>query len=212
MAYTRTWDDTQPPDSGARDQVGTFIRNVRGDIHERMNDQFVVDWTTDPLVPQARILGNVTGKRLNIHWSAFSPMASILGGSAWLNNKVSAAHSDAYTDLATADGASYNLYAPLILPNGVTVTACDFFVDPNGGSGVSVVMCRYALLTGATSNVFTPVSSATLGYTDMNPGTISEVIDTGTYGYFLKVTMNAQGSKLYSASVFYNTPDCRNTL
>jgi hypothetical protein len=54
MAFSRTWDSTQPPDSQAANLLGQDIRQLKDDIKERMNSLFVVDWTTDPLVPLAR--------------------------------------------------------------------------------------------------------------------------------------------------------------
>jgi len=53
MAYTRSWDDTKPTGSEAANTIDDLIRELKEDIHERMDD-LVVDWTDDPVVLQAQ--------------------------------------------------------------------------------------------------------------------------------------------------------------
>lgn len=50
MAYTNPWSDTDPPGSQNANTVDDEFRQLRLDIHERM-DALVEDWTDDPVVP-----------------------------------------------------------------------------------------------------------------------------------------------------------------
>jgi len=52
MAYTRNWDDTKPTGSEAANTIDDLMRELKEDIHERMDD-LVVDWTDDPVVLKA---------------------------------------------------------------------------------------------------------------------------------------------------------------
>lgn len=49
MPHTNPWSDTDPPGSQAANTIDDEIRQLRLDIHERMDD-IVVDWTADPIV------------------------------------------------------------------------------------------------------------------------------------------------------------------
>lgn len=50
MPYTNPWSDTDPPGSQAANTIDDELRQLRLDIHERMDD-IVADWTADPVVP-----------------------------------------------------------------------------------------------------------------------------------------------------------------
>lgn len=52
MPYTNPWSDTDPPGSQAADTIDDELRQLRLDIHERM-DNIVEDWEADPVVPLA---------------------------------------------------------------------------------------------------------------------------------------------------------------
>lgn len=215
MSYTNTWDDTIPPDTGARNQVALFIRNVRVDLQERFNDQLVVDTTTDPWVLQPKVLGNVTGKWINLHWSDFIKQPVIFVSDVWNPNRVSVStppSAYALNGNGTGTGNNFALYATARLPDGVTVTEVDFWVDPAGGSGTEVAMYKQYKGDGSVSAVFTPVTSGASGYTKVIKSGLTELIDNANYTYFLMVVLGDGNSKLYSASVIFDVPDCRNTL
>ena len=52
MAYTRPWDDTKPTGAEAANTIDDLMRELKEDIHERMDD-IVEDWTDDPVVLKA---------------------------------------------------------------------------------------------------------------------------------------------------------------
>lgn len=54
MPYANAWNDTDPPGTELARNIDDQIRLLRSEIHERMDD-VVVDWTADPVVPQASI-------------------------------------------------------------------------------------------------------------------------------------------------------------
>lgn len=49
MAYTNPWSDTDPPGSQNANTIDDELRQLRLDIHERMDD-IVDDWEDDPVV------------------------------------------------------------------------------------------------------------------------------------------------------------------
>jgi hypothetical protein len=49
MAYSNAWSDVIPAGSELASHIDDQIRQLRLDLHERMNS-LVVDWTTDPVV------------------------------------------------------------------------------------------------------------------------------------------------------------------
>ena len=50
MPFTNAWSDVIPAGSAAANTIDDQIRQLRLDIHERM-DSLIDDWTADPLVP-----------------------------------------------------------------------------------------------------------------------------------------------------------------
>lgn len=49
MPYTNVWTDTDPPGAQAANTIDDELRQLRLDIHERMDD-VVVNWLADPVV------------------------------------------------------------------------------------------------------------------------------------------------------------------
>lgn len=49
MPYTNVWTDTDPPGAQAANTIDDELRQLRLDIHERMDD-VVMDWLADPVV------------------------------------------------------------------------------------------------------------------------------------------------------------------
>ena len=50
MPFTNAWSDVIPAGSAAANTIDDQIRQLRLDIHERM-DSLISDWTADPLIP-----------------------------------------------------------------------------------------------------------------------------------------------------------------
>jgi len=63
MAYTNPWSDTDPPGSQNANTIDDELRQLRLDIHERMND-IVDDWEDDPVVLAAGGAGGSLGECL----------------------------------------------------------------------------------------------------------------------------------------------------
>lgn len=200
MPYTRTWDEAVPPGSAARNTVATIFRNLKVDLRERFETGLVVDFDADPVVPQASVLGNVVGKLMNIHWSAFIPMGEF-------NTNWNLA--DGYIE--DTSGGSTQLYAPLTLPPGTTITDVSFRVFPNGGGVIDVKMFRIAKATGVASDVVGPLSSSGTINQTLSSGVIAHVVDAD-YVYGLKLTSPGSPARFWWASLTYNTPDSRSTV
>ena len=56
MAHTRAWSDSTPLGSRAAREIDDSIRELKVDIHERMDD-IVEDWTADPIVLKSGVSG-----------------------------------------------------------------------------------------------------------------------------------------------------------
>ena len=174
MSYTNVWSDTAPADSAAANTLGTAIRQLRLDVHERLNTlagKAPSAALTDPLLsaynPQRQLCIPVWG----MQWS------SVIGNLRVPNYTISSAG----MSLGLSTEGSVYFWCPLILPVGVTLGAISISVDVTGGtlaytgqvnevvSGSNLVtnLCAFAG-TGATGN---PYSINALG----QEGTVTTV-------------------------------------
>ncbi len=205
MPYTRVWTRNNPPGTQAANTADDEIRNFRQDVEERMA-ALVTGWTTgsatDPVVPIDVIKGDVTGKTISIHHSAFRPDDFV---SSWTQ-------SDA--KYIERNSSSAILRAALILPPVVVITGVSFLVNRNGSNNMTCKLSHISddvtpLRTDLTT-VLTTINGVSLIF-DL---TLNHTVQAGFF-YFLEITMlGAVGSnpRFYGARVAYNTPDCRRTL
>lgn len=87
--------------------------------------------------------------------------------------------------------SSSTLWAPVILPNQVTLTEIEFYYrDSDVGSDMSATIYRQALGTGAGGEFLATVtSSGSSGYSSTSTTTISTpVIDNNTYQYLIFIS------------------------
>ncbi len=213
MTYTRVWTQNNPPGSQAASTADDEIRNLRNDIEERMA-ALVTGWATagptDPVVPLAVIKGNVIGKTLWYHHSAFEPDSYYDQG----------VPSSTFTRLAlyaehvATDANVRLLWVPLVLPVGVNVTAIGFLVNRNG---VSNMTCRFLSNTYTTPTPSTTVigtaSTAINGVIEVAPGGGLPLTTLANNMYYGEVSFPvSQPARLYGLRLVYDTPDCRVTL
>ncbi len=204
MAYTRVWTRNNPPGGQAANTADDEIRNLRQDTEERMGT-LVTGWDTttptDPIIVRPEILGNVTGKKLTLHWAAFVK--------EW---DLSSTNAGDFDDKYVIGPINSIYVCPLPLPVGDIITSVTFMVGLASGT----MIC--ALHRGSYSAVPTDVVIGSVNITtgtDQVTPNISGLPHTilADTMYYLSFSIGANGSnKLYGAQVIYNTPDCRNTI
>lgn len=195
MAHTNSWSDTIPLGSTQAKEIDNHIRQARLDIRERMND-FVVDWTADPVVPKGIYGGAVTGKERYFHPTEFK------------GDEIMDDESGLYVEDRTS-GAS-QLYAPVQLQAGSTISSLSFIINVNGGGAITGRLSYNVYsTTPSTVVVATVTSNTTTGIQLINPSAFSHVIVTGRV-YYLHVTLAGSsvigsiGSRFYGARIVYN--------
>jgi len=195
MAYSRPFDPTTPLGNVLEaDDIDLEFRQEKIDLKERMNE-LVVDYTTDPIVPQAKLLGNVVGKAITIDGHGFV-------------GDINYAANTAYVEV---NGATADIYASCILPAGVTVTKIVPTYDRLGSTNSVAFLESNAfgtITTRAAANMTTGSGIQTV------PGApVSHVVVTA-WAYRFRITLGGGTPKVrfYQIRVEYNTPDCRNTV
>lgn len=210
MAYTRPWTKNNPPGGQAANTADDEIRNLREDTEERMA-ALVTGWNTgaptDPVVPLAAIKGNVVGKVLYFHHSAFEMDTSWDPGT--LNNAFT--RSALFAEHVAADANVRLMWMPLILPIGVSIQQVAVIVNRNGAANMTFRFLNngYNLAPGTT--VIGTVNTGANGVLELQLAV--PTLTVATTMYYLEVSFPAsQAARLYAARVLYDTPDCRITL
>lgn len=206
MAYTRGWDNTTPPGTRDAAEIDDIIRELKVDISERLLAKFLTalpNTTVEAdVVVKPEILGNVTGKKLLIH------------GSAFVNEDDSSKIS--YTDTGVlALGSAQPLRAPLPLPNGVTVTNIRWLLTNTNGATVTLSAESLEFAVGLTVASLDSVSTAVDGAQIKSNGSFVEFsIDSG-FSYYLQADSGGSGLTsftIHAVEITYDVPDCRNTI
>lgn len=198
MAYTRVWDNNNVTGSTQAAAIDTGFQAFRGDLQERLEDKFVTSIVADPWVVKPEILGNVVGKKLHLHHSAFKGLVSTIN--------------DQYIEANTSTGTDY--WTPIIIPVGDTVQSIKVTIDRQGKT-VQVKFGYVNPTTGAFVSVGTLTDNASVGVTQMNFATGLPHVIVVDRMYMFTVNLGGSlgvSSRLYGAIVTYDTPDCRNTL
>lgn len=211
MAYTNVWSAANPPGSQAANTADDELRKLRLDIEERMAT-IVTGWgtagATDPIVPRDVIKGDVVGKTLWYHHSAFEQDV------AYDNvNLVNTFNRTAlYMEHNAGDSNIRVAWLPLVLPVGVTITLVGVAVNRNGGTNMT---CRFLSNTyiGTGPVVIGTASTIANGFANnVEPGGVPLVTVANTM-YYVEVSFPlGTPSRLYGLRLVYNTPDCRITL
>jgi hypothetical protein len=225
--YTNPWSDVTPSDSSQANQIGADLRQLRLDIHQRMNS-LVNDWTASPVTLQAQNSGAATGKIAMIAGSGFIPQfADVTSQYTQFPNgiyqqSVGGSIPPAYSRIIASTGLTPNGIqpAPLVcsiqVPNGITII----------GIGAAIAACNIAVTvtfnglfqtTGVTttaSPVLTfPISGSYQA--QQQPTTNFLTSSTTCYAFTVATAASvASGTSFTLAACWiqYNTPSAANTI
>lgn len=204
MSYTNVWSDTIPPGSTAAKLIDDFMRQVRLDIHERMNT-LVGDWTADPIKLLPANGGAVTGKNIFIHHSAFQNDSS---NHDWTRVDVS---------LSSSVIGTVKFWAPVILPIGATITGVSFNITAGGLLGSSFKLRKFVFNNTAPGPPSSPPVASDIATGVVDNAAFKDYIINFTYVVqnndvlFLEITMNT-GCVFYGAAITYNIDNVGQTL
>jgi hypothetical protein len=218
IPYTNPWNLAVPPTTDLAKNIAVDMRAIKQDIQDRMNDQFVVDWSKQPIVPQPQILGNSNGKTIMMAGAQFSPNFSTSAYGDATKQSVTL-NSSGITTIGGSSGVTAqppNLFCTLPIPNGVTVISFGFIVT-NSNVPAS---CRLWILDGnfpagtTVSQTITLPASAPPAVSLQ--GAVTTVPSTGLSAYTLEVFTSSSGQginyTLLAGFLVYNTPNCLNTI
>lgn len=199
MAYTNPWTTAQPVDTDAVSGADDEIRKLRLDIQERMDDIMGVPggWATDPIT-------QTQTRKQHIHWSDFS---STQGGSTLA----------VAGDFCINSASAVTMYAPVLLPRGVTVTMMEI---QGKSTGTTAALTCTLEKVDATTGTPTRTTLATITLPAGSPvanyqitGSVGIVIDNTPANfiyYYLKVTWPADGTGLagfIGVNLVYTSPN-----
>src|SRR5690349_20727762 len=151
MAFTNAWSDVIPAGGTQAKLIDDHIRQLRLDLHERLNAVLTQDWTADPLVLLDIISGKKNDKKLTLPYSAF--VKEPLGKEIYY---------DADKLIVFTDSAP--IKCPIVLPPGVTLKRVELMNDINDSGGVTMDIRKRPFAAGA------PVDESTLIATVTNVG------------------------------------------
>jgi|SRR6478609_5253669 len=200
MSYSFPWNNSVPAGSDPANQLDTFITDLKSAVSERMEDKIIQSMTADPWVVKPEILGNVTGKIYQFHWS-----------DACLNPEFS---SMTFTNKSFRNddtGTNKTLRIPLHLPNGVTITEFRMFAA-KGSNNVSAALTKGTYDTTFTETVIYTLTQTNATFGEVYNVGMGEVVDLATYVYFIEVVVGRNAGTFGYGHIVYDTPDCRSTL
>lgn len=213
MSFTNVWTLSVPPDTDLAKNIALEQRTTKMDIQERMNSQFVTDWTADPLVIQPQILGNVNNKNSSLAGSCFREnySTSAYGNANIQNVTRSGVTLNSNTGIISAQVA--NVFGNILIPNNITITQFGCFISNNN----CTLYCKLWYFGGA-------VGTSTLGnITGIAPGSTQrqflQNLSFPEAGIVLVMEVGTtdgaavgQTFSLVAGYVSYTTPDCRSTV
>jgi hypothetical protein len=218
MPFAFTWTNVDPADPTAANLLGKDIRDLRAAIQERMDSVFCLgnSWSTSdpthPLVVAPAILGTVAVKTISLHHSAFK----VMSGTGILTLTELYAQNTHASAIAIGDNP-LTLIAPVVLPQGVTISGASIMVDPRGAGSVAAALdyVTYIAPGAGVVNVTNIASGGTTGVTIATQGGLISPTNN-LFAYVFKVVLNnapgGDGNRLLAVQVYYGTPDCRSTL
>lgn len=200
MAYQYPFNATLISGSTQAKDIDLAFRNMHSALIERLEDKFVISATADPWVLKSTLSGSRVNKQILVPFTAFLTFG---GGQLTLEEQGA---------LVRADNNA--LVAPVILPQGVTVTSVNFFVGIAGG-GVTWKFYKIASDPPFTKTEIAAGSTSTQGAQVLSSAALSEV-PSGNETYYLFIdsttTQQTHFFVLYGARVTYTTPSHLNTL
>lgn len=200
MTYSNNWSDTRPLGSAQAHTADDEIRDLRLDIHERM-DELVEDWTADPVVAKQSAYGTKEGKTLIVHGSAFVIEPSEV-------------NSFNYADSGTSSvsNVAQPMRAWVPLPNGVTITKIEWLVTNGDTAAISLVFGSLEFVQALTVEVLSSLSTTESGVGIVDSGEIGLAVGADKC-YFLKADKSGGAAfGINAVRITYDTPDARNTI
>lgn len=230
MPFSFTWTNTDPADPTAANLLGKDIRDLRGAIQERMDSIFcdpsgpwLTSDPTHPLIAAPGISGLKTGKKLTIPHTAFVAPPVSISGFFGGNTTGVFTYTDLYASIAWTgnvnSGRSDFVYAPVMLPNNVTVTKLNVFADPRTTTAIVATLqlnSNYDTPAGYASTVVaTATTPAASGLVSADSAAVSVTATTVTLWY-IKVSLPTAGftnesGRIYGCQVTYNSLDSTTT-
>ena len=192
MAYSRTWDDTAPPDGRNADEIGAAMRELRVDIHQRANT-FFTDFDADPLVPIAAYSGAVADRILMISCFFFinNNISSVLPASTYLQIRQNNVGSSGFGCV------------PIIIPVGYKITEFAFIALTTTGDTCKGSLRYIDTTTGLTTNLTGDLTENGDGSTIKT--TVSGVLAytvVGTESFFANIELNNDSTtQLYGCRI-----------
>lgn len=194
MPFTNSWSDAIPLDTQLADLIGSDIRQLRQDIHERMTSVVVKDWTTDPLVLQDSVSGLLTGGLKVIPFTAFiNTLAGYDTAAGLVGGEVGAP-----------------IAAPLDIPAGCTITLIEWLTDILAATSVTCYLKRrpFASSPGAVGIIVNTPTIAAAGINVVASTALAHLVDANYY-YWLE--LDGAGTtghvfRHYATRITFNRP------
>jgi len=186
MTYTNAWSDTIPLGTDLANTIDDSIRQLRLDIHDRMNS-IVQDWTADPIVLADAALGTLT-KNIFIHHSAFQPDDPAHETITRTAEKL----------IVSPFTSSATFWAPVSLPIGAVITGVVFNITQGIG-----LPCNLKLRKVVFNTAPTPPTATDLFATVTNSSSFSEYTVNGSYTVLNNDVLFFE-VQLFAVSAFYN--------
>jgi len=207
MPYSNLWDSNAPPGSQAANTADDEFRKLRLDLEERLESKFITDVVVDPWVVRPEILGNVAGKTLILHHSAFMPDVVFDPGTG----APTFTALPLYLEHLATDASTRIIHAALPLPVGITITELATVFNRNGSTNVSCGI-DYNDFTNAPAITGVVANGTTANGIQLITTGIAHVVLPNKIYYLWMNFIASQPSRLYGVRVTYTTPDCRNTV
>lgn len=191
MGYTNPWSVTVPAGTELANTIDDWLRRLRLDLEERLEDTIFVDMSADPIELIAGIGGNKTGLVQTIPFAAF------------VGNMYQSIDYD-YRGY-TFDRSQY--FAPILLPAGAEITKAEMLLDRQSNVG----MTWYIYSRAFEDNPAVQVQEKSVNHTDAGPvisstGDISITIDPDKYYWIMTPLPATEDVKIYAARITYNLP------
>lgn len=203
MSYSYPWNNAVPAGTDLAAQLDTFITDMKNALTERFEDALIQSMTADPWVVKPEILGNVDGKELLLHWSAFT----------WDTLPAGAKTS---TEIKTDTGAAatYTGRAAIPIPVGCILQEVRIMWEGNSSTNSTCKVYGVDYSTTPVANQIGTTMSRSGGTIAENSITaLNEEILTDVLYEIEVALVRAPGGAagLVGIKVIYDTPDCRNT-
>lgn len=206
--YTNVWTNAAPLGGIAANLLDDEIRKLRLDVEERMTalvTGFTTGGATDPVVALPELKGNVIGKLLHLHHSA------------WQSHSTTAPSRSALYVAPSGNTGTYGFWAPLILPVGCVLQNITGTFDRQGVT-VAFSVGYVDVVTGLLTTLATRSENVVAGIFQkaVSAADLAHTIVTGRF-YVIEVDLDvisvgAHFARFYGAYVKYDVPDCRNTV